>query len=151
MLCFVQETIIQEVPNKQGTYKTAARRTAGDETAVLCYNGSKIITGGEPMTHQNKRPVFGVIAAQASAIKQREILEGIIAQAQAADTDITVLSNIYNPAETTPILSAENGIYDLICSEEFDDFLLIGESISMPMCSSASSLIWRRCRTFRSS
>ena len=103
------------------------------------------------MTHQNKRPVFGVIAAQASAIKQREILEGIIAQAQAADTDITVLSNIYNPAETTPILSAENGIYDLICSEEFDDFLLIGESISMPMCSSASSLIWRRCRTFRSS
>ena len=81
------------------------------------------------MTHQNKRPVFGVIAAQASDIEQREILEGIIAQAQAADTDIAVLSNIYNPAETTPILSAENAIYDLIRSEEFDGFLLIGESI----------------------
>ncbi|MBR2086555.1 MAG: substrate-binding domain-containing protein, partial [Oscillospiraceae bacterium] len=81
------------------------------------------------MTHQNNRPIFGVIAAQAADIEQREILSGIIAEAQAADIDIAVLSNIYNPIDTTPVLAAENGIYDLICSDEYDGFILISESI----------------------
>ncbi len=79
--------------------------------------------------HHTGRRVFGVIAANASDIEQREILSGIIEKAQAEQIEIAVISNIYNPIETAEVLSAENGIYDLISSEEFDGFILISESI----------------------
>jgi len=82
--------------------------------------------------HQNARRIFGVITASAADIEQREVLRGIIRKAQQENIDTAVLSNIYNPSETEPLLSAENGIYDLILSEEFDGFILLSESIINP-------------------
>ncbi|MBQ8927570.1 MAG: substrate-binding domain-containing protein [Oscillospiraceae bacterium] len=82
--------------------------------------------------HENGRRIFGVITANVADIEQREILCGIIARAQADGIDIAVISNIYNPPETAEVLRAENGIYDLIASEEFDGLILITESILNP-------------------
>lgn len=77
---------------------------------------------------KSHRPVYGVIAASAADIEQKEILTGAIEKAQELDIDIAVISNIYNPNETSDILKTENKIYDLILSEEFDGFILISES-----------------------
>lgn len=74
-----------------------------------------------------KRKIFGVIAAQAADMEQREILSGILEQAQIQNVDIAVLTNIYNPNETDEALRLENEIYDLILSEDFDGFILISE------------------------
>ena len=82
--------------------------------------------------HQKRRRIFGVITASAADIEQREVLHGIIRKAQASEIDIAVISNIYNPSEPEPLVSAENGIYDLILSEEFDGFILLSESIINP-------------------
>ena len=79
--------------------------------------------------HKNGRRIYGVITANTADTEQREILTGIITRAQAENTDIAVLSNIYNPSETSEALWTENTIYDLIDSEEFDGFILISESI----------------------
>lgn len=76
-----------------------------------------------------KRPIFGVVAAQAADMEQRQILKGIIEQAQKFNVDIAVFSNIYNPNETDPSLYCENKIYDLILSQELDGIILISESI----------------------
>lgn len=75
------------------------------------------------------RPIYGVIAAQIADIEQREILLGIIETAQKLNIDIAVISNIYNPNETSDVLKTENQIYNLISSDEFDGFILISESI----------------------
>lgn len=75
------------------------------------------------------RPIYGVIAAQVADIEQREILYGIIETAQKLNIDIAVISNIYNPNETSEVLKTENQIYHLISSDEFDGFILISESI----------------------
>lgn len=74
------------------------------------------------------RPVYGVIAASAADIEQKEILTGIIENAQTLDIDIAVISNIYNPNEPSDILNTENNIYDLMLSDEYDGFILISES-----------------------
>ena len=54
-----------------------------------------------------KRRIFGVIAAQAADIEQREILSGAIEKAQSMNIDIAVISNIYNPIETAVSLLDE--------------------------------------------
>ncbi len=82
--------------------------------------------------HRKERKIFGVIAASAADIEQREILSGAIGQAQKMDIDIAVISNIYNPTESTEVLRTENEIYDLILSDEFDGFILISEAIINP-------------------
>lgn len=51
--------------------------------------------------------VFGVVAANAADIEQREILSGAIRTAQSMNIDIAVISNIYNPIETDVVLKAE--------------------------------------------
>ncbi|MEE5994439.1 MAG: substrate-binding domain-containing protein [Oscillospiraceae bacterium] len=79
--------------------------------------------------HKNKRDIYGVIAANVADIEQREILSGIISKAQELNIDVAVISNIYNPTETSEVLKAENGIYDLIQSDEFDGLILISEAI----------------------
>ncbi|MGN0631893.1 MAG: substrate-binding domain-containing protein [Ruminococcus sp.] len=76
---------------------------------------------------QKIRPVIGVAAAQVSDIEQREILEGIIEEAQKIGYDIAVISNIYNPIEHSDVLCDENRIYDLLLSPELDGIVLISE------------------------
>lgn len=75
-----------------------------------------------------KRLLFGVICAEANSIEQREILKGIIEQAQAYNVNIAVISNIYNPNVYNEEFYCENKIYDLILSSEFDGFILLSES-----------------------
>lgn len=79
-----------------------------------------------------KRTVYGVIAANAADIEQREILSGIIEKAQENNIDIAVIANIYNPNEPSDVLKTENKIYDLIFSDTFSGFILISESIINP-------------------
>ncbi len=78
-----------------------------------------------------KRLTFGVVAAQASDIEQRRIMEGIIGQAKALNTDTVVISNIYNPDKSTYTLDChkENSIYELLDSPGIDGFILLAEAI----------------------
>lgn len=80
----------------------------------------------------SRRRIFGVIAANAADIEQREILSGIIERAQMMNIDIAVISNIYNPTEPSEVLKTENKIYDLILSDELDGIILISEAIINP-------------------
>ncbi|MGN0575631.1 MAG: substrate-binding domain-containing protein [Ruminococcus sp.] len=75
------------------------------------------------------RKIYGVIAASVADIEQKEILHGVIKKAQELDIDIVVISNIYNPIETSQAFITENKVYDRILSEEIDGFILISESI----------------------
>ena len=76
-----------------------------------------------------ERMIYGVIATQAADIEQREILSGAIEKAQSLGIDLAIFSNIYNPVETTDVLSTENRIYELIRSDELDGIILISEAI----------------------
>jgi len=77
-----------------------------------------------------KRPVLGVIAAEANSIEQRQILRGIIEQAQAYGYNTAIISNIFNQhLEKEDIsLGCENRIYELINSDEFSAFIVIPEA-----------------------
>ena len=44
-----------------------------------------------------KRPLFGVIAAQIADTEQKQLLQGILTQAQTISANVAVFSNIYNP------------------------------------------------------
>ena len=81
---------------------------------------------------QKRRLTFGVVAAQASDIEQRRIMEGIIEQAKSLNTDTVVISNIYNPDKNVCILDChkENNIYGLLSSSGIDGFILISEAIA---------------------
>ena len=46
-----------------------------------------------------KRPLFGVIAAQIADTEQKQLLQGILTQAQTISANVAVFSNIYNPKE----------------------------------------------------
>ncbi len=78
---------------------------------------------------KKKRMIFGVISAESDNIEQRQILSGIIEQAQKFNIDTAVFSNIYNPNEPNAEVSCENMVYNLILSEETDALILIAESI----------------------
>ncbi len=80
---------------------------------------------------QKKRLTFGVVAAQASDIEQRRIMEGIIEQAKALNIDTVVISNIYNPDKSVSPLDChkENNIYELLGTSGFDGFILLSEAI----------------------
>lgn len=82
--------------------------------------------------NKKKRALFAVLTATPEKKEQRDILSGILAQAQKCGIDIVVLSNIYNPSDTADVLERENAIYDLIRSEEFDGFILLSESMVNP-------------------
>lgn len=75
------------------------------------------------------RLIFGVVAAQMSDMEQTEILQGAINQAKVYNIDIAVISNIYNPVESSDVLEKENDIYDLILSDKFDGFIFFSESV----------------------
>lgn len=74
---------------------------------------------------QNRR-IIGVIGAEVNSIEQRQILSGIISQAIGFNTDVAVISNIFNP--NSEELWGENKIYDLIESNDFDAIILLSES-----------------------
>ncbi|MGN0575577.1 MAG: substrate-binding domain-containing protein [Ruminococcus sp.] len=78
---------------------------------------------------RKKRKIFAVVTATAADPEQREVISGVIAQAQKQGIDIVVISNIYNPIESCRELICENDIYDLINSSEYDGFIIITESI----------------------
>ena len=78
--------------------------------------------------NKKKRPICGVVAAEANSIEQRQIIGGIVSQNQKYNIDTVVISNIYNPNVKEQDLFCENRIYDLILSEDIDSIILISES-----------------------
>ena len=73
---------------------------------------------------KSNRHVFGVIASRLSDMEQSDLLTGMLRQAQEMNIDLLILSSIYNPNEPSTQLERENDIYDLICSDAFDGFIL---------------------------
>jgi len=78
------------------------------------------------------RPVYTVITARASAPEQIQLLEGIISAAFDSDTDIAVVSNIYNASEYNDNITLENRIYSLICSDRPDGIIITYDSFMNP-------------------
>ena len=74
------------------------------------------------------RPILGVMAAEANSIEQRQILEGIIGQAQQLGYDTAVFSNVFNPNVLYEELLCENHIYEYILSDDISAVILIAES-----------------------
>lgn len=72
--------------------------------------------------------IFGVVAADVSAVTQRELLIGIIEEAKKYNIDIAVISNVYNENCGDRKLDFENVIYDLLLLPEFDGFIMLSES-----------------------
>ncbi len=73
------------------------------------------------------RKIIGVVGAEVNNIEQRKILEGIIEEAKLHNTDVAVISNLFNPDPPDP--TGEIQIYDLIACEDFDAMILLSESI----------------------
>ncbi len=76
-----------------------------------------------------KRKTYGIIAADVTDVEQKELLYGMIQQAQALNIDICILTNIYNPNEPSAVLETENCIYERILSAQFDGLILLSEAI----------------------
>lgn len=81
------------------------------------------------MDSNTKRPLIGIITASACQSEQRQILDGIIEQAQKLGADTAIFSNIYNSSEYYANIDEENKIYDLVVSKKLDGLILTAESI----------------------
>jgi len=81
------------------------------------------------MNSNTKRPIIGIITASACLSEQRQLLDGIIGQAQKFGSDTAIFSNIYNSSEYYANIDEENKIYDLIASNKLDGLILTAESI----------------------
>ena len=79
-----------------------------------------------------KRQIIGVISTRTADTEQRELLRGIIPAAWKQDTDVVVISNIYNPEYDDEQLAAENDIYRLIESPELCGLILVTEAFINP-------------------
>ena len=77
---------------------------------------------------KKKRMIFGVVAAEANSIEQREIIRGIAQFDKSAGIDTIIFSNNYNPNVKEKELYCENKIYELMQSDELDAMLIISES-----------------------
>ncbi len=75
-----------------------------------------------------KRPIIGVVAAEANCIEQRQILEGIVEQAQKLGYDTAVITNVFNTQNEDSPMFSENEVYDLILSEDISAIIIISES-----------------------
>ena len=84
------------------------------------------------MNSNSNRPLIGIITASACQSEQRQILDGIISQAQKLGADTAIFSNIYNCSEYYANIDEENKIYDLIVSKKLDGLILTAESILNP-------------------
>lgn len=78
------------------------------------------------------QPLMGIIAAKVANPEQKQLLSGILSQAEAIGADTAVFSNIYNFNEYFANTEVENRIYDLILSERLDGLILCAESIFNP-------------------
>ena len=88
--------------------------------------------GGDSMVRK-QRMIFGVVAAEANSIEQRQIIRGIVEKAQEFNIDTAVISNIYNPnVSDDAMILCENQIYELILSPDLDGIILISESFVNP-------------------
>ena len=76
----------------------------------------------------NRKKLFTVVTARASATEQRQLIEGMISQAFEMNTDIAVLSNIYNASEYNDFITHENSIYDRIVSGRPDGMIITDDS-----------------------
>lgn len=74
-----------------------------------------------------------VIGAEVNNIEQRQILSGIIEEAQRKNADITVISNLYNHLEQDRADCADNRIYELITDIKSDAFIILSESFVNPV------------------
>lgn len=70
------------------------------------------------------RPIIGVIAAQVALNDQKQILSGIISQAQKLNMDTVIISNVYNGSRFESSMVAENDIYQLVSANVFDGIIL---------------------------
>lgn len=77
---------------------------------------------------KKKRMIFGVVAAEANSIEQRQVIKGIARFNQCVGIDTVIFSNNYNPNVKEKELFCENRIYDLILSDELDGLIIISES-----------------------
>ncbi len=84
------------------------------------------------MYSKKGKPLIGVITASASQSEQRQLLEGITAQAQKLGGAVAIFSNIYNSSEYFAEVEVENKIYDLIVSQKIDGLILTAESFLNP-------------------
>lgn len=84
------------------------------------------------MEHNDKQKIIGIITANASQSAQKQLLSGILSQAQAFDAVSVVFSNVYNSSEYFANIEIENNIYDLILSKKIDALIMTGEVILNP-------------------
>lgn len=80
------------------------------------------------MYNQTGVPLIGVITSNASQSEQRQLLEGITAQAREYGAVTAIFSNIYNSEEYFADVQIENKIYDLILSKRLDGLILAAEA-----------------------
>lgn len=84
------------------------------------------------MYDDSRKPLIGIITASASQSEQRQMLEGLISQAQKLGAATAIFSNIYNSAEYFADVQVENKIYDLIVSKKLDGLILTAECFLNP-------------------
>ncbi len=77
-----------------------------------------------------KRPTIGVITARATNSEQKQILSGILTQAEKIGADVVILTNIYDYYQYYTEIEIENKIYELISSEKLDGLIFTAESIN---------------------
>ena len=73
---------------------------------------------------------IGVLTASASNTAERELLRGVIPQAQAKGFHTAVFSNIYNFGEHSMEIMSEHHIYELIRSQDIDGLIVMTESFA---------------------
>lgn len=78
------------------------------------------------------QPLMGIITAKVANPEQKQLLSGILSQAEALGAETAVFSNIYNFSEYYANTEVENKIYDLVVSERIDGLILTAESIMNP-------------------
>ena len=79
-----------------------------------------------------KRQIIGVILTRTADTEQRELLRGIIPVAWQHNTDVVVISNIYDPEYDDEQLAAENDIYRLTESPDLCGLILVTEAFINP-------------------
>lgn len=73
--------------------------------------------------------LIGIITARASESEQRDMLSGILAQAEKLNIYPVVISNIFNFSEYYADVDIENKIYELMESERFDGIIYMEELV----------------------
>ena len=81
---------------------------------------------------RNPERTIGVLTASASNSAERELLRGVISQAQANGAHTAVFSNIYNFGEHSMEIMSEHHIYELIRSQDIDGLIVMENDQAAP-------------------